>query len=167
MNDTIRLGLGMTAVGAGIVHLGVVAGAPLLVAVPSLLLGAAEVAWGVATFVRDTTPVARTAMLVALAGPVLWCLLLATGQPVPVLPALVSTTLDLALALVLAISIRLARRDDRSTRAWTQRPAVQLPVLFVSALAIGALVTPALAASSAGDFAVPHGEYGHGAHGGP
>ena len=167
MNDTTRLGLGMTAIGAGIVHLGVVAGAPLLIAVPSLLLGLAELAWGVAAFVRDRPPLTRTAMLAVLAGPAFWCLVLITGEPIPMLPALISTVLDLAIAVVLAISLRLAASPGRSPGRWTRRPAVQLPLLFVSALAVGALVTPALAGSTAGDYAVPHGEYGHGAHGSP
>jgi len=165
--DTTRLGLGMTAIGAGIVHLGVVVGAPLPVAALAVLVGAAELAWGLACFVRDRVPFARGAMLLALLPPVLWCLLLLTGQPIAVLPALVSTVLDLGIAVVLAISLRLANRPQRESRSWARRPAVQLPVLFAGALLVGALVTPALAAGTAGDFAVPHGEYGHGAHGSP
>ena len=54
---------GLAAIGAGLVHLGTAAGGPLPLLVPLVLMGAAELLWGVLALARPRPPAARPALL--------------------------------------------------------------------------------------------------------
>lgn len=128
----VRTWLGFAALGAGLIHLAVAAGAPPLLLAAFAALGAAEVAWGVAALARRTVPGPRTALAAATLPTLLWVgLLLAdagavhgaahaagvhrSGGPeaaaLPVGPMLAGSLLDLAVAAVLAVRLRRAGPD--------------------------------------------------------
>ena len=127
MRTLVRTWLGFAAIGAGLIHLAVAAGAPAALLATFAVLGAAEVAWGIAALARGTVPLPRMALAGALLPIVVWVgLLLASagsehgaghdggtqdmhdslGSSLPVGPMLAASLLDLGLAAVLAIRLR-------------------------------------------------------------
>jgi hypothetical protein len=125
MSTLVRTWVGLAAVGAGLIHLGVAAGAPIAALLAYAALGAAEVAWGVAALARETLPLPRTALAgAAVAIGVELVSLLApagaghggmhmTGAAAPAVPAsslLGAAVLDLAVAAALAVVLRRGRR---------------------------------------------------------
>jgi hypothetical protein len=157
MNAVVRGWLGFFALGAGLVHLALVIGSPLVVGIPLLLVGAAEFAWGVFAFTAPAVPLARVARVAALVPILGWVVLLVLGGGaiggLRVLPLLVASLLDLAIA----IGITWILRRDPARAAVPLRPARYLLSLGAGALVVAALTTPALAATEAGGAANPHG----------
>jgi hypothetical protein len=160
MNAVVRAWLGFFALGAGLIHLALVIGSPWAVGVPLLVIGIAEFAWGVFAFTAATVPFARAARVGAVVPILSWAalLLFVGGDTVPgirVLPMLVASLLDLAVAIAITVVLRRpadpARRPIGSGR--------YLLGLGAGALVVAALTTPALAATEAGDFAQPHGTH--------
>lgn len=187
MISVTRAWLAFAAIGAGMIHLALVVGAPLPLAAAPALLGLAELGWGVAVLARTSVPGPRGALALALAaaaGSVLAAALLAPPPadagaapiPSPALPLLLAAALDGAVALLLAGAIMVAHRraspldapragDDgpriaRAAAPSTRRILLSLAAIAAGALAVGAVTTPALAATEAGRHAVPHGEHG-------
>jgi hypothetical protein len=129
----VRTWLGFAALGAGLIHLAVAAGAPPLLLAAFAALGAAEVAWGVAALARSLVPLPRTALAVATLPTLLWVGLLLAGADgehgaahaagvhpsggplaaavLPVGSMLAAALLDLAVAAVLAVRLRRARPE--------------------------------------------------------
>jgi hypothetical protein len=165
MDAVVRAWLGFLAIGAGLIHLALVIGSPLPVGVPLLLIGIAEFGWGVITFTTPKLPRPRIARIAALAPVLGWALVLVVigpviGVGVRVLPMLVASLLDLALSIGISVVLRSRERERQPLPAGRYLLAVGL-----GALLIAALTTPALAATEAGDFAVPHGTFPGGSHG--
>ncbi|MEO5920386.1 MAG: hypothetical protein ABIQ01_04505 [Pseudolysinimonas sp.] len=177
MRAVVRGWLGFVALGAGLLHLALVIGSPLLIAIPLIAIGAAEFAWGVFAFTAPALPLPRVAGVAALVPILGWVLLLAiagTGGGaiggIRVLPLLVASLLDLAIAIGITWMLR---RDPARPEA-PLRPGRYLLALGAGALVVAALTTPALAATEAGDVALPHGTVdepgdidlpgGHGGH---
>lgn len=160
MSAVLRAWLGFAALGAGLIHLALVVGSSPAIGIPLLLIGSAEFAWGVFAFTRPTLPVphaARIGVLVPLLG---WALLLGVtaAELTPglrVLPMLVASLLDAAVAIGISLVLR---RADRGTADRPLPAGRYLLALGAGALVIAALTTPALAATEAGGSAVPHGE---------
>lgn len=164
MSTITRTWLAFAAVGTGLIHLALVIGSPLALGIILAVLGLSEFGWGVLTFARDTVPLPRVALVVAIAPIVGWALLLviSTAADAPsvtaslgLLPLAVSTLFELFIAIVLGIHLR---------RRPTAAPAVPgvgryLIGLSIGALVVAALTTPALAATEAGQYAQPHGEH--------
>src|SRR3954452_14232196 len=120
MATLVRTWLGLAALGAGLIHLAVAAGAPPALLAAFAVLGAAEVAWGATALARRTVPVPRSALAGAMVPTLVWVGLLFAGadsahgaahasgvHPVgtvalaatlPVGPMLAGSLLDLALA---------------------------------------------------------------------
>ena len=157
MDAVVRAWLGFFALGAVLIHLALVIGSPLPVGIPLLLVGIAEFAWGVFAFTAPRTPFPRAARIGALLPILGWIVLLLAGGStdlgVRVLPMLVASLLDLSIAI--AISVMLRRTPPAEPRPL--RPGPYLFGLGLGAVVVGALTTPALAATEAGDFAQPHG----------
>jgi hypothetical protein len=159
MRAVVRGWLGFCALGAGLVHLALVIGSPLAVGIPLLAIGAAEFAWGVFAFTLPALPlprIARFAVLVPILGWVI--VLVATGgtgaiEGLRVLPMLLASLLDLAIAIGITGMLRL----DPAKPPAPLRPGRYLLALGTGALVVAALTTPALAATEAGFAAVPHG----------
>jgi hypothetical protein len=159
MTAVARAWLGFFALGAGLIHLALVIGSPLVVGIPLLIVGIAEFAWGVFAFTSPDVPFARVARVAALVPILGWVALIvfagAAGIPgVRVLPMLVASLLDLAVAVTITTLLR--RDPARPPRAL--RSGAYLAALGAGALVVAAITTPALAATEAGDFAHPHGE---------
>lgn len=156
MNAVIRAWLGFFALGAGLIHLALVIGSPLGIGIPLLAIGIAEFAWGVFAFTATTVPFARAARIAAVVPILGWVALLllsgSAGVPgVRVLPMLVASLLDLAVAIAITVVLR------REAAARPLRSGSYLLGLGAGALVVAALTTPALAATEAGDLAQPHG----------
>ena len=169
----IRTWLGFAALGAGLIHLAVAAGAPSLLLATFAVLGAAEVAWGVAALGRRTVPIPRTALAAATLPTLVWVGLLLAGSPgthgaahaagahasgamaaaaaLPLGPMLTGTVLDLAVAAVLAIRLRRARPEVPSPEpgVWAYLGGV-----FGGAGVIFALTSAALGATVVGRSAM-------------
>jgi hypothetical protein len=164
VSDAARILLGFLGVGAGLVHLALASGAPAGVGVPLAALGLAELAWSVVAMARSRPPLLRGARWMACIAVAAWpAVLIVAGSadlgpltaPQRLLPMLVATLFDLALAVGITIVLR------RRPRPRELRPGALIAILFVAALGVGALATPALAASRAGSTAHAHFESGH------
>lgn len=166
MSAITRTWLGFAALGAGIVHLALVVGSPLPLAIVLIAVGAAEFAWGALTFARDTPPLPVLARVVVMVPVVGWALIMiAAGtfkladytDALRLIPMTVATVFDLVIVVGLT---RAARHDAESTPpAAPPKTGRYLLAALGGALVVGALTTPALAATEAGAVAQPHGNH--------
>jgi len=169
VSQIVRTWLGFAAIGAGLVHLAMVISSPLPIAAVVLLLGVSEIAWGVAAFARDSVPAPRVAGAVAIAPVLAWSLLVVVATmldtaslaaSLPLLPMAIASILELFVAAVLATHLRRARNAGGTTTTPALPSAGRYLVgLLAGALVVGALTTPALAATEAGRYAQPHGSH--------
>jgi len=169
MTTLIRTWLGLAALGAGLVHLALAASAPPGVILVLVVIGGAEVVWGVFALAGRRVPLPRIALggaVVALAG---WAALLlvsagdmsdmagvrvaGVGSGLPALPMLGAAALDLACAVALAVVLRRGDRGEAGEpRLWsylagvTAGAAVVAGVTSVSlgATAVGAIGMPGM-----------------------
>lgn len=149
-------GLIQLALGAGAVT--TAGGSPAIRVAGFLLIamGAAAIGWGAATLARGRIVVPRLSVAGSLAGILLVAATMALDPTrVSVFAVAAASALLIAVALAAAVGIRRARRP-RSSRPDGGRP--RLLGLFVAAILVAGVVTPALAATEAGQHAVPHGE---------
>jgi hypothetical protein len=185
-----RTWLAMAAIGAGLIHVALGAGAPPVLAVPLISIAAAEVVWGALTVLKDRVFTPTAALAGALAPIGLWVLLITAASvsgapellsPLPFLAMGSATLFDLFLAGVLAVQRRRAMRAgdpasparnanansdaDAEPNRGAAEPSVGRYLLGVlaGACVVSALTTPALANTHAGQSAVPHGTM-HGVH---
>jgi hypothetical protein len=185
MTTITRTWQAMAAIAAGLIHVALGAGAPLVLAVPLIGIAVAEMAWGATTVVKDRIPVPVVALAGALAPIGLWAgVILAAGvsgapellAPLPFLAMGSATLFNLFLACVLAIQRRRATSAsgaDPSSAGVTAAPQTATPAepsvgryllgVLAGAAVMSALTTPALANTHAGQSAVPHGTL-HGVH---
>jgi len=166
MPQITRTWLAFAALGAGMVHLALVGGSPLAFGIPLALLGAAEVAWGVLAFVRTDLVAPRIARTVAFAPTVAWSLLVVAATlfdapaliaPLALVPMAVGAAFGLFVGAVLTVHLR-DRGVASAPRALPNAPRYLL-ALTAGAVVVGAMTTPALAATEAGRFAQPHGAH--------
>lgn len=169
MTPVIRLWLAFAAIGAALIHLAVGASAPLPLAFILVGLGIAELGWGVATLVRGFI-VAPTVTLVAALAPVfIWGAAATLGSGVgvpaesmalPLLPMAVASLFDIFLSVSLAVIRRRVlcghtpSADAAAPEGWRF-----LAGLVIGGVLFSGLTTPALAATDAGLYAVPHGSH--------
>ena len=161
----VRTWLGLAALGAGLIHLAVAAGAPPVLLATFAVLGAAEVAWGVSAFARSTVPLPRLALAGALVPTLVWVGTLLTGAGgahaggshsmtgthagptaiafLPAGPLLAGTVLGLAVAVVLAVRLRRQSADEAAGRepgVWSYLGGVLLGtgiIFAVTSVALG------------------------------
>lgn len=109
---------GLTALGAGIIHLGIAAGSPVLLLIPLVLVGVTELVWGVAALARPTPPLPMPSLIAAAAVVGLWVVSLlvpaadhraAMTTPLPEGAMTGAGLLDLALTVLLAVHLRRGR----------------------------------------------------------
>lgn len=169
----IRTWLGISMLGAALVHLGVAATAPPALLVILTLLGLAELAWAFATLAGSAVPLPRAALVIALLPPLTWTAVAVTAtvthgahhaspplqhassgmSVLPGLPMLLASMLDLVPAAVIAA--RLRRGGPQSTRAEVVPKA--LPYLLGVALgggAVAGVTSTALGATQVGALAM-------------
>jgi len=185
MTTITRTWLAMAAIAAGLIHVALGAGAPLVLAVPLVGIALAEMVWGVTTVVRDRIPVPAVALVGALAPIGLWTAVILAASvggapelltPLPFLAMGSATLFNLFLACVLAVQRRRATRAGDGFRSPVEVTAVSqaaspaepsvgryLLGVLAGAAVMSALTTPALANTHAGQSAVPHGTL-HGVH---
>jgi hypothetical protein len=166
MSPVTRMWLAFAAICTGLIHAALAATAPLPLAVLLAVLGIAELAWGVLTIIRDRIAAPAAVLIGALAPVAAWGVLVLTAaaggarellEPLPLLPMSAAAAFELFVALVVG---RRLRGGARAVIADSPAPIPAgrfLLALFAGALASAALVTPALAATHAGDGALPHG----------
>lgn len=180
-DPAVRLVAGFAGFGAGSVNLAISSSIVAAgVSNPGLLIAAAAAGlWGVALlagavlFLARERPVGRPAQYALAAAAV-------THLGAVVLPGFAPAGLGLtqlsALLLTLMMIASLAwlrraevRRDQRLPTAREGagiRPGRLLLAAFAGAVLVAGITTPGLAASTAGQYAVPHGEHGNLAPGG-
>lgn len=166
MSPIVRAWVALAAIGAGIIHLALVIGAPLPLAVAFGALGFVEFAWGVVAFARE--PVApRVAIGVGIAPALVWGAALAVRASwvaagferlgavasTPLISLAVATLFELFVVAVLGA--RLRRAADGPVPA--PGTAKYLLGICAGALVVAALTAPALAATEAGLGAPQHG----------
>ena len=172
MTPVIRMWLGFAALGAALIHLAVGAGAPLPLAILLVGFGIAELGWAIVTLVR-AQPIALRVTLGAVLIPVFVFAATATlgsglgvsaaETGLPIYPMLIASLFNLFLAGSLAIIIRQshnakpASATDKSVREAQPAGWRFLTALVLAGLVVSGLTTPALAATNAGLYAVPHG----------
>lgn len=130
-----------------------------------LTLGLAALGWGLATLVRGHIVVPRTSAAGAVVGIVLAATQLGLDPSrTSIFAVAVASLLLLAVALRSVREIR--RANGRTTTAETdaaaprETPNANVLGIVVGALLVAALVTPALAATEAGQLAPDHGDHG-------
>jgi hypothetical protein len=152
----IRTWLGLGALGAGLVHLAVAAGAPPAALALLVVIGAAEVAWGVTALAREQVPVPKVALagaavavvgvaavLVLRAGTMAPMAAMATTGAVagvPAVPMLGAALLELGCAAALAVVVRRGRSEPRRPGVWT----------YLGGVVAGAAVVAGITSASLG-----------------
>lgn len=165
--SVVRAWLAFAAVGAGMIHLALVVSSPLPLAAAPAVLGTAELGWGVAVLARTVLPAPRialgTAAVAALASLLVAGTIGSTGaSPVGALPLALAAALD-GLLVVLLLALRftgspgLRRGVSVPPSGW--RIARSILAIAAGAIVVGAVTTPALAATEAGRQARPHGAH--------
>lgn len=167
MSQIMRGWLAFAGFGAGLVHLALVVGSPLPTAIVLVGLGIAESAWGVLILVRGRLVAPNLARYVALTPVIGWSLLVVAAtlldQPaiaaaLTFIPMAIATVFDLFAAIVLSVHLR--RGEPEASAPGTEPSAGRYLLALISgAVLLGALTTPALAATEAGRYAQPHGEH--------
>lgn len=157
MYAVARAWLGFFALGAGLIHLALVIGSPVIIGIPVALVGIAEFTWGVFAVTAPTIPFARVARIASIVPILGWAtlILLPVGTALPgvrVMPMLIASLLDLAVAVTITMLLRRAPDDARPIRSGRY-----LIGLGAGALVVAALTMPALAATEAGNNAQTHG----------
>lgn len=162
-----RSWLAFAAIGAGVIHLALVVSSSLPLALLLAALGSAEIGWGALILIRDRLLVPRAAQAGALAPLILWSLLtvVATLLNAPEIatslrfvPMGIAAIFELFIAAVLSVHVRRAADPKRLPREAKPASAVRyLSALLLAGVLVGALTSPALAATQAGAVATEHG----------
>ena len=169
MSQIRRAWLGFAAIGAGLIHLAMVVSSPVPVAIVLVGLGVTEFGWGVLTFAKDRLIGASAARIVAIGPVIVWSMLVVAATVfdaawlasfLPLIPMAIATVFELFAVAVLSLHLRLSRETDAAVSTPVS-PSVgrYLLAVTVGGILVGALTTPALAATEAGKYAQPHGEH--------
>ena len=169
MSQIRRAWLGFAAIGAGLIHLAMVVSSPVPVAIVLVGLGVTEFGWGVLTFAKERLIGASAARIVAIGPMVVWSMLVFAATLsdaawlasfLPLIPMAIATVFELFAVAVLSLHLRLSRETDAAVST-PASPSVgrYLLAVTVGGILVGALTTPALAATEAGKYAQPHGEH--------
>lgn len=179
MSVITRSWLSFSAIGAGVIHLALVISSPLAIGIPLVLLGVAELTWGVLIPVTDRLLWPRLAQAGAITPLLLWSLLTVTTtllsapqitSSLRFLPMAIATIFELFIAGVLSVVLRRQTETDTATATATETETEQsspvgkpasavkyLSAVIIAGVLVGALTTPALAATQAGTVAIEHG----------
>ena len=183
MSVITRSWLSFSAIGAGVIHLALVISSPLAIGIPLVLLGVAEVTWGVLILVKDRLVLPRLAQAGAITPLLIWSLLTVTAtllaapqitSSLRFVPMGIATIFGLFIAGVLSVILRrqnetateteTATATDTETETEHSNPVATpasalkyLSAVIIAGVLVGALTTPALAATQAGTVAIEHG----------
>jgi hypothetical protein len=180
-SDAVRLIAGFAGLGAAAVNLAVASSlfaasgtnfpGRAAVATAALLWGAALLGWTVAGLSRNRFPLPRSSahLLPAAAATHVAAIVLGAGSGMAGLGISHLAALLLTL-MILAATSWLGRRSPNLPGGSGQNASARLgagrliAAAFAGALLVAAITTQGLAASTAGQFAVPHGEHTGGHH---
>lgn len=155
MTAVVRGWLGFCALGAGLIHLALVIGSSPAVGIPLLVVGSAEVLWGIFAFTAHGVPLPRFARFGALVPILGWvlALVLASGvaEELRPVPMLVASLLDLAIAIGITGMLRI----DPTRPVAPLRPGRYLLGLGAGALVVAAITIPAIAITGTGFAETP------------
>ena len=179
MSVITRSWLSFSAIGAGVIHLALVISSPLAIGISLVLLGVAELTWGVLILVTDRLLLPRLAQAGAITPLLLWSLLTVTAtlltapqitSSLRFIPMGIATIFELFIAGVLSVVLRRQSETDTATATQTETETEQsspvakpasavkyLSAVIIAGVLVGALTTPALAATQAGTVAIEHG----------
>ena len=173
MSVITRSWLSFSAIGAGVIHLALVISSPLAIGIPLVLLGVAELSWGVLILVKDRLVLPRLAQAGAVTPLLLWSLLTVTAtllaapqitSSLRFVPMAIATIFGLFIAGVLSVILRRQTETATQTETSTSNPVAKpasalkyLSAVIIAGVLVGALTTPALAATQAGTVAIEHG----------
>ncbi|WP_010157424.1 hypothetical protein [Leucobacter chromiiresistens] len=165
----------LASLGAGLVLFATAAGASPAIAVPVGLAGAAELVWALAVLRAGRLVAPRAAIAGGAIGIAGSGFLLLTG-PLALIPFLALFVFHWSIAIAAVLEVRrlraasaVANGDAPSETGIAvagvsaiapvrrRRAGAFTIALVVEAMLVAAIATPALAASEAGEFAVPHG----------
>ena len=121
-----------------------------------VVIGAAAIGWGAVTLARGRTVVPRLSIGGSLAG-----ILVATTAMVldPVRVSVFAVAASIVLSIAVSLGCALTMRQTRHARSTKPDAGPRrLIALVVAAVLVAGVATPALAATEAGQHAVPHGE---------
>jgi hypothetical protein len=153
------------AIGAGVLHLALVVTASPVVAVPLGIVGAAELIWAIIAL-HERPRALHGALAVLVAVPVAWAVVVvaesrgAAPLGMPLETMLAASVLQLVVGALIAVRLRSSRLDAADRPA--VRPAGTLALvgsMVVAGVLVGAITTPALSETAAGENARPHGEH--------
>ena len=144
-------GLIQLALGAGAITTEGASPAIRVAGIVLVVIGAGALGWGAATLARGRIVVPRLSIVGSLAG------ILAAVGAMALDPTRVSVfAVAAGIALLIAVALGCALELRRAGRPREKRHLVGL---VVGAVLVAGVVTPALAATEAGQHAVPHGEH--------
>ena len=171
MTIITRAWLSFAAIGAGIIHLALVISSPLAIGIPLALFGIAELTWAVLILMKDRLLLPRLAQAGAITPLLLWSLVTVTvtllaapqiASSLRFVPMGIAAIFELFIAGVLSVILR--RQTETETEPEPSTPVAQpatavkyLSAVIIAGVLVGALTTPALAATQAGAVAIEHG----------
>jgi hypothetical protein len=153
----------LCAWGAGLVHLASGAGSlPHPLGFVLVLLGSVEFLWGVAAL-RSSRAAPPAGVIGGALGAIALSAVAALTGAMAWLPLVAASVQLLIIAAIGATELRRRSSGDSPQEPRAQRTGRTIASFALCAALVSGLTTPALAATDAGDFAVPHGS--HGSHG--
>jgi hypothetical protein len=154
MSQITRSWLAFAAIGAAIIHLALVISSPLPLSIALAALGTIELSWGVTTLAKDRIVFPRAARVGAMIPVIAWSLLVVTATllnasylagSISFIPMGIATLFELFVAGMISAQLRRERSETR------QPGAVRyLAGMFVGAILVAGITTPALAFTTAG-----------------
>jgi predicted branched-subunit amino acid permease len=161
--DVARCWAGFASLGAGLVHAAVIRDHTGGHAVFFAAVAAGQLSWGLAALARDRMPAPRWVAGATLAVLAVWVISRTAGIPVGSPEDVGAADLGAAaLELVVLVAGAVTRWGPRVRRGST---AGLLGGIAAGALLVGAITTPALAGTGAGERATPHGHHADASHG--
>jgi hypothetical protein len=167
MSAITRSWLSFAAFGAGIIHLALVISSPLAIGIPLAVVGLAELVWGVLILIKNRLVLPRLAQAGAITPLLLWSLLTVTATllaspgittSLRFIPMGIAGLFELFVAAVLSVIARRQSDTDQPLRPSPPTGAIRyLSSVILAGILVGALTTPALAATQAGSVALEHG----------
>jgi hypothetical protein len=156
-------GLIQLALGAGAITTEGASPAIRVAGIVLVVIGAGALGWGAATLARGRIVVPRLSIGGSLAG-----ILAAAGamalDPTRVSVFAVAAGIALLIAVAFGCALHLRRSPFRAHVRGTDAGRGRVVGLLVAAVLVAGVVTPALAATEAGQHAVPHGEMTESGH---
>jgi hypothetical protein len=156
--------LALAAIGAAVIHFALVAGSSPALAALMLVVGIAESAWAITILITGRLVAPRLAQGAAIMPVIVWSLAVvvatlanssAVSASIRFVPMAIAVVFELFVATLLGLHFRRASNPPRIVKA--AGAARYLSAIIVGGFVVGALITPALAATQAGAVAADHG----------